>query len=171
MARSLLCCNQLLQPLHVLAVFNFLIKVEIIETTCNRNVLVAVANLISNWIDKKIVDSLLFVVIDQKIFQCREFGFRRWFSGNISAFSQSLVSVDHVFVGPNVSNLLFVCFLRCFVCCVMFLCLVGCKSLYHLRLMCWYHTSFIVLYKDESRFTAFALYQLVFVQNDKVKKI
>ncbi|RHN40603.1 hypothetical protein MtrunA17_Chr8g0356481 [Medicago truncatula] len=47
--------------------------------------------------------------------------------------------------------------------------LVGFKSLSHLSLICWYHTSFIVLYEDESRFTTFALYQLFFVQNDKVK--
>jgi hypothetical protein len=64
----------------------------------------------------------------------------------------------------------FVCYLCCFVCCVLFLCLVGFKSLYHVSLFCWYHRSFIVLYEDESRFTTFAIYQLVFVQNDKVKK-
>ncbi|KAK2388040.1 hypothetical protein QL285_061760 [Trifolium repens] len=42
-------------------VFSF----DIIETTYSRNELVAVANLISNWIGKKTVDSLLFIVNDR----------------------------------------------------------------------------------------------------------
>jgi hypothetical protein len=80
----------------------------IIETTYSRNVLAAVVNLIHNWIDKKTVDSLLFVVMDRgrKISQCRELGFRCWFSGKMLAFSQSMVFVDHVFVGFNGRNFL-----------------------------------------------------------------
>jgi len=51
--------------------FNLMIKVDIIETTYTQNALAAVVNLIRNWIDKKAVDSLLFVVMNRgrKIFQ------------------------------------------------------------------------------------------------------
>jgi len=86
--------------------FNLLIKVDIIETTYSRNVLAAVVILI--WIDKKTMDSLLFVIMDRgrKIFQCRELGYRCWFSGKMLAFSQSTVSIDHVFVVFNGRNFL-----------------------------------------------------------------
>ncbi|RHN55849.1 hypothetical protein MtrunA17_Chr5g0422901 [Medicago truncatula] len=43
------------------------------------------------------------------------------------------------------------------------------ESLSLLRSNCWYHTSFIGLYENESSFTTFA-HQLIFVQHDKVNK-
>jgi len=88
--------------------FNLLIKVDIIETTYSRNVLAAIVILIRNWIDKKTMDSLLFVIMDRgrKIFQCRELGYICWFSGKMLAFSQSTVSIDHVFVVFNGRNFL-----------------------------------------------------------------
>ncbi|MCH97503.1 hypothetical protein A2U01_0018498, partial [Trifolium medium] len=54
-------CNHFLFQFSSNQVFNF----DIIETTYSRNELAAVANLIRNWIEKKIVDSLLFIVIDR----------------------------------------------------------------------------------------------------------
>lgn len=56
------------------------------------------------------------------------------------------------------------------VCCVMFLSLFCFESLSLPSLNCWYHTSFIGLYGNESSFTTFALHQLIFVQHDKVNK-
>ncbi|GAU24409.1 hypothetical protein TSUD_391180 [Trifolium subterraneum] len=44
---------------------NQLVNFDIIETTYSRNELAAVANLIRNWIEKKTLDSLLFIVIDR----------------------------------------------------------------------------------------------------------
>lgn len=63
-----------------------------------------------------------------------------------------------------------VCYLCWSVCCVLFLSLVCFESLSQLCLNCWYHTSFIGLYENESSFTTFSLYQLFFVQHDKVNK-
>jgi len=48
--------------------------------------------------------------------------------------------------------------------------LVGFKLLRKRSLDCRYHTRFVGLYKDESSFTTFALYQLICVQREKVKK-
>ena len=97
-------CN----PFMLWLSFNLLIKVDIIETAYSRNALAAVINLIRNWIDKKTVDSLLFVVMDRgrKIVQCREIGFRRWFNNKMLAFSQSLISNDHGLLGCNVRSFL-----------------------------------------------------------------
>jgi len=97
-------CN----PFMLWLSFNLLIKVDIIETAYSRKALAAVVNLIRNWIDKKTVDSLLFVVMDRgrKIVQCREIGFRCWFSNNMLAFSRSMVSNDHGLLGFNVRNFL-----------------------------------------------------------------
>jgi len=63
-----------------------------------------------------------------------------------------------------------VCYLCWFVCCVLLLSLVCFESLPQLSLSCWYHISFIGLNGNESSFTTFALYQLIFVQHDKVNK-
>ncbi|AES79519.2 hypothetical protein MtrunA17_Chr7g0242321 [Medicago truncatula] len=37
-------------------------------------------------------------------------------------------------------------------------------------IFCGYHTSFVAIYEDESRFNPFAFYRLIPVQSDKVKK-
>jgi len=58
----------------------------------------------------------------------------------------------------------------CVVCSVLFLGLIGFKLLREPSLDSRYHTSFVGLYEDESSFTTFCFYQLIFVRRDKVKK-
>jgi hypothetical protein len=53
-------CNHFLFQFSSNQMFSF----DIIETIYRRNELAAVANLIYNWIEKKNVDSLLFIVTD-----------------------------------------------------------------------------------------------------------
>ena len=69
--------------------------------------------------------------------------------------------------------LLFLCVIYvvlCFLFHVLFLSLVSFKSLPKWSLDGRYHTRFVGLCEDESRFTNFATYQLIFVQRDKVNK-
>jgi len=69
--------------------------------------------------------------------------------------------------------LLFLCVIYvvlCFLFHVLFLSLVSFKPLPKWSLDRRYHTRFVGLYEDESRFTNFAIYQLIFVQRDKVNK-
>jgi hypothetical protein len=92
-------------------VFNF----DIIEITYSRNELAAVAYLIRNWMEKKTVYSLLFIVIDRgrKFLQLWKFVCRCWINSIHLAPSHSFITNVYFMLGFDVSCSFSTCW-RCF---------------------------------------------------------
>jgi hypothetical protein len=107
-------CNHCLFQFSFNRMFNF----DIIETTYSRNELAAVAYLIRNWIKKKTVDSLLFIVIDRarKTLQPWKFVCRDWLNSDHLAPCHSFTTNAYFLLGLlgfNCSGFLSTC-LCCF---------------------------------------------------------
>jgi hypothetical protein len=96
---------------------NQVLRFDIIETTYSRNEPAAVANLIRNWIEKKTVDFLFFIVTDRgrKTLQPWMFVCRCWLNSIHLALSQCFITdtYPYLLLGFNLG-----CFLstywRCF---------------------------------------------------------
>jgi hypothetical protein len=92
-------------------VFNF----DIIEITYNRNELATIAYLTRNWMEKRLVDSLNFIVIDRarKTLQPWKFVGRDWLNSSHLAPSHFFTTNAYFLLGFNFS-----CFLSTCWCCI-----------------------------------------------------
>ncbi|KAK2407952.1 hypothetical protein QL285_043506 [Trifolium repens] len=104
-------CNHFL----VLFAFNQVFNFDISEITYSRNELAAVAYLIRNWIEKKTVDSLLFIVIDRvrKTLQLWKVVCRCWLNNIHLAPSHFFITNAYLLLDFNFSCSFSICWI-CF---------------------------------------------------------